>query len=215
MIVSHTSPFYTNMKPNGALIYSINICKYIIPRIKTDRNWVTINTKQCLDHSIVFIHSNVNLEQLYGFLREYKDLILVCSQKTTMYAMRRFGHAIYLPLSIDVPYVEKFQRSKSRGTCYAGRANKMFSESLRHKEDVDYLCDMTHDGLLEAMSHYKRVYAVGLTALEAKALGCKILPYDPRFPDPDVWVVRDCRDMWKELQDKIDRIDKKGEDFVK
>lgn len=209
-IISHESPDYHNIQPNGALIYSINICKYIIPRIKTDRNWVTINTHRCFDHSIVFIHSNVNLDLLYSHLKDYDDLILVCSQKSTMMKMRKYGHAIYLPLSIDVEYVKKFECLKYKGTCYAGRKNKMHSEHLKHVDGVDYLCDYTHDGLLEEMAKYKRVYAVGLTALEAKCLGCQILPYDPRFPDPNVWVVRDCKDMIYELQHKIDYIDKKG-----
>ena len=58
------------------------------------------------------------------------------------------------------------------------------------------------------MAMYKNIYAVGLTALEAKALGCNILPYDPRFPDPSVWKVRDIKTIYKELQKKIDKIDK-------
>jgi hypothetical protein len=210
-IISHASPEYVNAKPNGALIYSINICKYIIPNIHTDRNWITINVRKCFDHSIVFIHSNVNLEELYGHLKEYKDLVLVCSQKSTMYKMRKYGKAIYLPLSIDVDHVKKFESLKSKSTCYAGRENKMHSESLRHQDDIDYLCNYTHDGLLEAMAKYKRVYAVGLTALEAKALGCEILPYDPRFPDPSIWEVRDVKEIWKELQKKLDKIDGRKE----
>lgn len=206
-IISHESPYYSNMKPNGALMYSIDICKYIIPRIKTDRNWVTINIRKSFDHSIVFIHSNINIDERYGFLKDYKDLILVCSQKSTMYKMRKYGRSIFLPLSIDVDYVKKFKCSKYKGTCYAGRENKMHSDSLRHKEGIDYLCNYTHDGLLEAMAKYKNVYAVGLTALEAKALGCKILPYDPRFPDPSIWKVRDVKTIYKELQHKLDKID--------
>lgn len=208
-IISHESPYYHNIKPNGALIYSINICKYIIPNVKTDRNWVTINTHQCLNHSIIFIHSNVNHDELYSHLAKYDDLILVCSQKSTMMKMRKYGKAIYLPLSIDVNYVKKFRCLKNKGTCYAGRKDKMNSGHLKHKDGVDYLCDYTHDGLLTEMAKYKRVYAVGLTALEARCLGCEILPYDERFPDPKVWVVRDCKDMAKVLQGKLDKIDER------
>ena len=208
MIISHESPFYNNIKPNGALIYSINICKYIIPNIKTNRNWITININKCLDHSIVFIHSNVKCELLYSYLKNYNDLILVCSQKSTMYKMRKFGRAIYLPLSIDVEYVKKFRTAKTKDTCYAGRENKINSIYLKNKAGVDYLCNFTHDGLLEKMATYKNVYAVGLTALEAKVLGCNILPYDERFPDPDIWKVKDVKEIYKELQTKLDNIDK-------
>ena len=55
------------------------------------------------------------------------------------------------------------------------------------------------------MSHYRYVYAVGLTALEAKVLGCNVLPYDSRYPDPSVWVVRDIKQMIPELQKLLDR----------
>ena len=207
MIISHQSQFYTNIKPNGALMYSIDICKYIIPKVKTDRNWVTINTGKCFDHSIVFIHSNIECDKKYSYLLNYKDLILVCSQKSTMYKMRKYGHAIYLPLAVDIEHIEKFKRTKSRDTCYAGRENKINSHYLKHRAGVDYLCNFTHDGLLEKMSLYKNVYAVGLTAIEAKVLGCKILSYDERFPDPSIWEVRDIRESYKVLQEKINKID--------
>ena len=208
-IISHESPYYFNMTPNGALMYSIDICKYIIPKVKTDRNWITINIGKCYDHSIVFIHSNINIDEKYANLKEYKDLILVCSQKSTMYKMRKYGHAIYLPLSIDVDEVKKYQRTKCRETAYAGRKGKIYSDRI--PQGVDKLCNLTHKGLLEQMAMYKNIYAVGLTALEAKALGCNILPYDPRFPDPSMWKVRDIKTIYKELQKKIDKIDKRKE----
>lgn len=59
------------------------------------------------------------------------------------------------------------------------------------------------------MARYRYVYAVGLTALEAKVLGCNVLPYDSRFPDPSVWVVRDIKQNAALLQKLIDNIDKK------
>ena len=209
MIISHEHPQYVNMKPNGALIYSINICKYISPRIKTDRNWVTINIHKAMDHSIIFIHSNVDIDERYSFLKDYKDLILVCSQKSTMMKVRKYGHAIYLPLSIDVPYTKSFARSKDRGTCYAGRRDKIYSDRLKGIKGIDYICDYSHTSMLETIARYKNVYAVGLTALEAKALGCKILPYDDRFPDVNVWKVRDCRDVIDDFQKKLDLMERK------
>lgn len=57
------------------------------------------------------------------------------------------------------------------------------------------------------MSHYRYVYAVGLTALEAKVLGCNVLPYDSRFPDPRVWVVRDIKQMVPEFQKLLDKLE--------
>lgn len=207
-IVDISSPRYNNIKPNGAMIYSMLIRKFFIPNIKTDRNWITINTGECYDHSIVFIHSNLNTDEKYYYLSEYKDLILVSSQKSTQMHMRKYGRSIYLPLSIDTEYVKQFKRKKTKNACYAGRADKIHSEKLKGIVGVDYVANLTHDSLLEKIAEYKDVYAVGLTALEARCLGCRILPYDPRFPDASVWKVNDCRDMVKVLQEKLDRIEK-------
>ena len=62
---------------NGAFFYSKEITKYFIPNIKTDRNWVTVNIDRAMDHSIVFIHNNLHPER-YDYLKQYKDLVLVC-----------------------------------------------------------------------------------------------------------------------------------------
>ena len=66
---------------------------------------------------------------------------------------------------------------------------------------------MDHDKLLKEMGKYKQVYAVGRTAIEAKILGCEVLPYDPRFPDPCVWRILDNKDAAKILQDFIDEVE--------
>ena len=97
MVISHKDKAYNPPCENGANIYSQLICKWFIPNIKTDRNWVTINVGKAADHSIVFIHSNINTAKRYGFLKKYKDLILVCSQKSTMRAVENLGKLyIYL-----------------------------------------------------------------------------------------------------------------------
>lgn len=86
MIFSHLSrPYLLAIRQNGipstwngAYYYSCEIVKNIIPRVETDRNWVTINAMgMCKDHSIVFIHNNTR-PQLYDWLKDYKDLVLVC-----------------------------------------------------------------------------------------------------------------------------------------
>ena len=70
--------------------------------------------------------------------------------------------------------------------------------------NVDFLQDIPHEELLWRMAYYKYVYAVGLTAIEAKILGCNVLPYDLRFPDPSVWIVRDIKQMIPEFQKLLD-----------
>ena len=66
---------------------------------------------------------------------------------------------------------------------------------------------MEHEELLKEMGKYKQVYAVGRTAIEAKILGCEVLPYDPRFPDPNVWVILDNKDAAMILQKFINEVE--------
>jgi hypothetical protein len=67
--------------------------------------------------------------------------------------------------------------------------------------------------LLAEMAKYEKVYAVGRTAIEAKILGCEILPYDDRFPDPEIWQILDSSKAAEILQKKLDKIDKKEQIF--
>ena len=67
-IVDHDHPVYRRKrmqagrnKWNGAYYYSKEIVDNIIPLVKTDRNWLTINVPEvAYDHSIVFIHNNLH-----------------------------------------------------------------------------------------------------------------------------------------------------------
>lgn len=205
MIFSHESPEYTNTKPNGALIYSQAIVKYFIPNIKTDRNWVTINLAgHCFNHSIVFIHNNLTPE-LYEWLAAYDDLILVCSQPETMERVKEYGTPIYLPLSVPVREIEKYKvEKKTKVKAYAGRKGKYASVNARN---CDRLEDLSHEELLKAMAEYQYIYGVGLTALEAKVLGCSILRYDPRYPNTQIWQVIDSMDAVKLLQEELDKVE--------
>lgn len=209
MIISHLDKDYNPPCENGANIYSQNICKFFIPNIDTDRNWVTVNIEKCLDHSIVFIHSNVGLPHKYDYLKKYKDLILICSQIKTAKALENYGHVEYLPLSVDVDYIKKFWVSnKDKSACYAGRYGKNGFSELERKR-VDMLYNISHNELLHRMAYYHYVYAVGLTAIEAKVLGCNVLPYDSRYPVPSVWKVKACYEMIQPLQQIIRKYEHK------
>ena len=91
---------------------------------------------------------------------------------------------------------------------FAGRVKKLTN---RVPSGCDILSGMPQTALLNQMSKYKTIYAVGRTAIQAKILGCKIGVYDERFPDPNFWKVLDSSDVVKILQREIDRIDGKGE----
>ena len=217
MIIDHNNMLYRKQweyagehKFNGAYYYSREIVKNIIPNVKTDRNWVTINAVvPYINHAIVFVHDNLKPEVRLRWLSYSRDLILVCGVEKTLNRVRHLGKPIYLPLSIDVEYVKQFKTDKTKDTAYVGRPGKPGTEKL--PKDIDYLSGMNRETLLKEMAKYRKVYAVGRCAIEAKILGCEVLPYDPRYPDPSVWKIVDNKDAAKILQEELDKIDKKGE----
>ena len=143
----------------------------------------------------------------YNWLSKYNDLILVCGIPETVEKVSHLGKAIYLPLSVDVEFVKRFERPKTKGAAFVGRASKRGGHSF--PPDVAFIEGLPREQLLEIMAEYKEVYAVGRTAIEAKVLGCKVLPYDERFPDADRWKVLDNKDAARMLQEKINQIDEK------
>lgn len=193
---------------NGAYWYSKELVENIIPKIKTDRNWVTLNvTGRCYNHSVVFIHNN-NHPENYSWLRNYRDLVLVCGVESTVEKMQRelpMHRCIYLPLSIDTQYVSRFKKRKTKKKAFAGRLAKA-TDSL--PKGCDLLGNMPREELLKAMAPYRTVYAVGRCALEAKCLGSKIGIYDPRYPK-DIWKVLDNSEVVPMLQKELDKIDAK------
>lgn len=217
MIIDHTDRRYmhlwenSNNKYNGAYFYSKEIVANIIPNVETDRNWVTIHVHGlCANHSVVFIHNNLN-PHTYSWTQSFDDLVLVCGVPETMDKMRYLGTPLYLPLSVDVPYVESFSKPKTKDTAYVGRPSKRMGEGARvdFPAGTDFLEGIPRRELLSRMAEYEKVYAVGRCAIEAKVLGCEVLPYDPRFPDPSIWQVLDNRDAAKILQEKLDEIDRR------
>ena len=221
MIIDHTHPLYATKRRsltngnqyNGAYYYSKEIVKNIIPIVKTDRNWITVRLpemKNHPDHAIIFIHNNRN-PNYYSYLKDYKDCVLVCSLPKTAENLRFYSDkVIYLPLSIDVKAVEKYRtRNKTKEIAYAGRRSKLSYMNNRVPKDTPVLCDMPQSQLLREMGKYRKIYASGRTALQAKVLGCEVLPHETNFPDSRFWKVIDNRDAAKMLQEMLDKIDGK------
>lgn len=212
IVIDHTHPKYVAKRDsigkgrwNGAYYYSKEIVKNIIPNVNTDRSWITVNeAKECRDHSIVFIHNNLHPEH-YDWLHVYKDLILVCGVPETCNKVAHLGKPIYLPLSIDVKYVERFKTAKTKDTAYVGRGMK--ARQYKFLDNVDKVENIPRDELLAKIAEYRNVYAVGRCAIEAKVLDCNILPYDVRFPDTSIWKVVDNLDAAKMLQKMLNIID--------
>ena len=199
---------------NGAYYYAKEIAKYMIPSIQTDRNWILVNQEgEGYDHSIVFIHNNLHPEN-YDWLSDFSDLILVCGIPETKEKVAHLGETIYLPLSIDVEEVKSFRTEKTKDVAFVGRAKK--HEDISLPEGTDFIENLPRPVLLKKMAAYRQVYAVGRTALEAKVLGCEVLPYDPRFPDPDIWEVHDSKEMALVLQKLLNETEEKlYRDFMK
>ena len=214
IIIDHNTPEYIVKRKlsdgnmyNGAYYYSVEIGKYFIPNIKTDRNWVTVNIPpQCADHSIVFIHNNLHPEW-YEWLSDYKDLILVCGIPETCEKVKHLGKPIYLPLSVDVREVAEYRTEKTKSTAFAGIREKRFGTRVPHS--IDYSEGLDRDNFLKAIAPYKSLLAVGRTAIEGKILGCRIIPYDKRFLDPDIWQIVDSSEACQMLQVNLDLIDRR------
>lgn len=212
MIIDHNNSQYRTMrncggpnKYNGAFYYSTEIVNNIIPRVKTDRNWSTVMVKgQAFDHCIYFVHNNIHISS-YEWLKDYDDVVLVCGVPETVEKVSHIGKAIYLPLSIDVAEVEAYKCEKTKDTAYVGRYSKRAGLPLW---GVDCIENVNRNTLLKEMAQYEKVYAVGRCAIEAKCLGCEVLPFDPRYPDPDIWQVLDNKDAAKLLQKELDKIDR-------
>lgn len=212
-IIDHTHGSYANLRQiskehayNGAYYYSKEIVRNIIPKVETDRNWVTINRYGAgMDHAIVFIHNNLNAGK-YEWLNRYSDLILVCGIPETCPKVAHLGKTIYLPLSVDVAEIEKYKCKKTRDVAFCGRRSKAKNIPM----GTDIIGGIERADFLAAMARYRKVYAVGRAAIEAKVLGCEILPYDERFPDPERWEVMDNSEAAYILQKKLDLIDGKA-----
>ena len=211
MIFNHEAPEFqtpTYNRNNGAYWYSKEICDYIIPNVKTDRNWVTIGCYgKCFDHSVVFAHSNLYPDVYDSYLPAFEDLIMVCSWPQTYEAVKHLGKPIFLPMSVDTEYVKRFRREKDRDVCFAGRSEKC-TDALRFTPGLDFISECDRETFLSELARYKRVYAIDRVAIEAKVLGCEVLPYDDRFPDPDFWQVIDSREAAPMLQELLDGVDR-------
>ena len=190
---------------HGAYYYAEEIKRNIIARVKTDRNWVLVNQQgMCMDHSIVFIHNNMH-PQNYEWLSAFDDLVLVCGVYETTKKVKHLGKPIFLPLSVDVMEVMEYKRPKTKERAFFGRLSK--SKGMEFAPGTDIVEGLKRSEFLARMAEYKEVYAVGRTAIEAKILGCKVLPYDPRYPNSGRWKVLDNKEAAKMLQEKLDKLD--------
>lgn len=223
MIIAHSSPGYIKLrkklkmgKYNGCYYYSKEIVDNIIPRVKTWRDWNTVgrDLDGMHDHMIVFLHDNATPWH-YGWLKNYDDLVLVCSSKYTMDSVKYSGHTIFLPMSVDTEYVKKFRTEKTKDTCFVG--NVWVKENLRGITDtqnlalpdnIDFFSDLPREELLKELAKYRKAMCIDRCAIEAKVLGCELIDIDTRYSVDNVGDVLDNSQAARILQKKLDEIDK-------
>ena len=216
MIIDHKHPTYAKArrrlgrhKYNGAYYYSCEIVDNIIPNVITDRNWMTVVAgDEMVDHSIIFVHDNLNTENTYGRYAKLKDAIFVVGLPCMVDRVSKLGRTVYLPLNVDTKYVHKFKQPKTKKLASIGRkAATRIERGYSIDPSADLINLLPRPDLLEAMAKYEQVYAIGRTAIEAKVLGCEVLPFHPDFPDPELWKVVDNIEAARTLQDLLDEID--------
>ena len=223
MIFDHTHPIYKRARArtglykwNGAYYYSIEICERIIPNVVTDRSWITVNIRnpKCgCDHSIVFVHNHRLCPDVYKWLTPFDDIVFVCSEHRDIPKLEQMGRdhgkrwkGIILPLSVNVEEVRQYIRPKTRDVAFVGRTQRQ--EGQTFPQGTDFICDMPRERLLSKMATYRKIFATDRCAIEGLILGCEILPFDLKHPNPSKWKVLDNVDAAKILQKKLDRIDK-------
>ena len=219
MILDHTHPEYIkrrketgNGKYNGCYYYSKEIVENIIPNVKTDRGWNTVGRDMdgMCNGMIVFLHDN-STPWHYQWLRNYEDLVLVCSSKYTADSVKYSGKIIMLPMSIDTEYVKKFRTEKTKDTCFVGNVwvknnIRAFPEDLQIPGKVDFFSSLPREKLLRKVAQYRKAFAIDRCAQECQVLGCELLPLETRYGCDSVKVL-DNRDAAKILQKKLDEID--------
>lgn len=214
MIIDHNHPEYIkrrkeigNGKYNGCYYYSCEIVKNIIPNVKTNRDWNTIgrDVEGMRDGMIVFLHDNLSPWH-YSWLKEYNDLILICSSQYVADSVKYFGKTILLPMSIDTEYVKQFRSKKTKDTCFAGNAWVRANTFTEIPDNVDFFSSLPREKLLKEVAKYKKCYAIDRCAQECQVLGCELLPLKVGY-GCDSFEVLDNRDAAKLLQAELDKVE--------
>ena len=218
MIIDHNHPGYLEIrnkakkgKNNGCWYYSNEIVNNIMPRVKTWRGWNTVGRELdgMQDHMIVFLHDNA-YPWNYDWLKNYKDLVLVCSSKYTLDSVIYSGHTILLPMSVDTEYVKQFRTKKTKDTCFVGNEWVKTNTSTKIPKDVVYLRNMPREKLLTELAKFRKAYAIDRCAIEAKVLGCELLELETAYSVDNVGSILDNRDAATILQKELDKLDKGG-----
>ena len=222
IIVSSNHPQYVarrNALPptdrfNGAYYYSKDLENLVCPLLETKRPINLLGMKSCggVDGMIVFVHQYVDVARNYAWLKQFNNLIIVSSDHRADRILRHLGKVVHLPLSVDTVEIAKHRvERKDQYACYYGNPWGFKRQEIHElvPPEVHRFGTMPREKAWDVIAHYQYCYAIGLCALEAQQLGCKLRQSRYRYPNPArSFPVLDCRDAAKMLQKALDLIDK-------
>ena len=206
-------------KFNGAYYYSRDIEEHLAPYLTTKRPINVIGTVCCggVDHMVVFIHNYLN-SKAYGWLSRYNDVIVVSSDYNVEDEILKNHKVIHLPLSVNVEEIAKHKvKKKTEDACYMGNQWVFKKQELAElvPPDVHRFGEMDREKLWDIVAKYKYAYAIGLCAIEARVLGCRLKMSRYRYPDPEgKFKVFDLREAAVCLQEAIDILETTGDPYV-
>lgn len=164
---------------NGAHYYGQEIEEFILPKIKANVFVVTaggtLQPRKIPDHAVFVCHHNLNPQEVY---KQFfgRGFLWVCSKPSTVEKIKACGeNAVYIPLSIDTKYVEKFRVEKTEDIAFVGN---FWNFKFRYLEslplNIHQIGVLPRKRLLEEMAKYRRVIAEGRCNMEAQVLGCEV-----------------------------------------
>ena len=206
-------------KFNGAYYYSRDIEEHLAPLLTTKRPINVLGTICCggVDHMVVFIHNYLN-PKAYGWLKRYNDVIVVSSDYNVEDEILKNHKVIHLPLSVNVEEIAKHKvKKKTKDACYMGNQWVFKKQELAElvPPEVHRFGEMEREKLWDIVAEYKYAYAIGLCAIEARVLGCRLKMSRYRYPDPEgKFKVFDLREAAVCLQEAIDIIEQGETNYV-
>jgi hypothetical protein len=194
----------------GAKTYSEDLLKYQIPKWKkvlgkndiistcpppdrtqisgTYRTFIWYLHKYPKKNSIGNLQDSLNHSKI-----QFDNLIIIASYKEYVkHLVKRGFKAVFIPMSIDVEYIQKFKSKDKKGIVYFGNLYPSKIETYRQIKfglrslgiSIDTLSKGSFNGIkqinpgkntYEFISKYKYGIGVGRCALEMWALGLKVL----------------------------------------
>lgn len=199
---------------NGAYYYSKDIEHIICPLLTTDRPINVLGIKECggEDHMIVFVHHYVNVAKRYAWLAQYKDLIIVSSDSQADKVLRHFGKVIHLPLSVNTEEIKKHcVEKKTEDACFYGNPWGFRRQEIEElvPPEVHRFGSMPREKAWDIIAKYKYCYAIGLAAIEASVLRCRLRMSRYRYPNPaQAFPILDCKQAAGMLQRALEILER-------